>query len=499
MRRRHFCASALATIAATTVSRSLLAAVAEALGPIKADIAAMGGRGQSITLLQRDVEDFRRSLRGLLLTRSDEGYDSARKIWNGAFDRHPALIARCTGAADVIQAVNFARAHELLVAVRGGGHSLSGQSVCEGGLMIDLSPMKGIRVDPVNMRARAEPGVLLGEFDRETQSFGLATTAGTVSHTGIAGLTLGGGFGRLGRKYGLACDNLTSVDIVTADGRFLQANTKQNLDLFWGVRGGGGNFGVVTSFEYQLHKVGPTLFGGKLIYPFEQAREVLKFFAEYSKQTPDELYLEPAVAIEPNGDRAFLVDVCYCGSPAEGERALAPLLGFRKPVQSLIGQAAYVDLQQSTDAEAMAGPGYYTRSGYLRGIEPSLIDEALSLIEESPVRPVILFFSDTGGATARVKPTETAYAQREARHIFILMTVWTEPADGEAKTQWARAKWRGIEPHTMGFYANVTTLDKTAQQIRDNYGVNLERLVALKRKYDPGNLLRMNANIPPAL
>lgn len=499
MKRREFCTSALAAMAMTSISRPALAAVGDRLGAIDADIPAISGTGRQITLSKSDVEELRRRLRGLLLTKGDDGYDSARKIWNGAFDRKPALIARCTSPADVIEAVNFGRSHDLLVAVRSGGHSLSGQSVCEGGLMIDLSPMKGIRVDTTSRTARAEAGLLLGEFDRETQSFGLATTAGTISHTGIAGLTLGGGFGRLGRKYGLACDNLKSVDIVTADGRLLQASAENNPDLFWGVRGGGGNFGIVTSFEYQLHQVGPMLYGGKLIYPFEQATDVLKFFADYSMQAPDELYIEPILAAAPNGVRVCLFEVCYCGRPDAAEKVLAPLLRYRKPVQNLLGPATYVDLQRSNDALAAPGRGYYTRSGFLEVIAPALIDQAVALIKEPPLRFVNVFIADSGGgAISRVRPSDTAFVQREARYSLIFQSIWDKPGEAEANTEWIRAQWGTLQPYTKGFYSNVTTADTTGQQVRENYGVNFDRLAALKRKYDPGNLFRMNANVPPA-
>src|SRR5262245_36091273 len=287
MRRREFCGSMIAAAAASALPRNLVWAASDGT-----TVPAMGRTGKQLLLNAGDIADFRASLRGELLEPGNAGYDDARRIWNAAWDRKPALIARCAGAADVVQAVNFGRSHDLLIAVRGGGHSLSGQSVCDGGLMIDLQPMKSVRVDPLARTARVEPGVLLGQFDREAQAFGLATTAGTVAHTGAAGLTLGGGIGRIGRKFGLACDNLISADVVAAKGQLVKAGPQGDSDLLWGLRGGGGNFGIVTSFEYQLHDVNPAMYGGDLVFPFTQARALLKGFADVMSQASDDFYCD---------------------------------------------------------------------------------------------------------------------------------------------------------------------------------------------------------------
>ena len=316
-------------------------------------ITARTGSGKSISLTASDLKDLDASLRGQLLRAGDAGYDAARRLWNPAFDYHPALIARCRGAADVVQAVQFARARDLLTAVRGGGHSLSGQSGCDSGLVIDLSAMKGIRVDPLQRRAQAAGGVLLGELDRETQGFGLATTLGNAPDTGIAGLTLGGGFGRLDRRFGLACDNLVSVDIVTADGRLLHASAQENQDLFWAVRGGGGNFGVVTTFDYQLHPLGPRVLGGNRVFPFDQARSVLTTLTEFAQDIPDEMYVALFLGRDSKGLSAGY-EALYSGAPSDGERLLAPLQKLGKPLYDDVALKTYVAAQGGTGKESAA-------------------------------------------------------------------------------------------------------------------------------------------------
>jgi FAD/FMN-containing dehydrogenase len=419
-------------------------------------------------------------------------------VWNGAFDRKPALIARCAGAADVTQAVNFARAHELLVAVRGGGHSLSGQSVCDGGLMIDLSPMKAIRVDPLAKTARVEPGVLLGQFDREAQAFGLATTAGTVSHTGAAGLTLGGGFGRIGRKYGLACDNLAAADVVTAGGRFVKTSAKENPDLLWGLRGGGGNFGVVTSFEYQLHPVTPTMLGGALVFPFAQPRALLRSFSDFIAGASDDLYVDAMVVPTPNGQRIIALDVCHCGPAAAAESELAQLRKIGKPLQDGLRPTSYVDLQRSADENYPIGRSYYIKSGFVKAITPQMIDAMVGYLEAAPFPSGVIGFSHHGGAIGRVKPEATAFWHREANHSVMMIGFWDDANGAERNTQWVRGGWKTLEPLTDGFYVNELAHDDTDRRVRGTYGANYSRLAALKKQYDPTNLFRMNANIKPA-
>jgi len=468
-----------------------------AVASTAAEISAVTGDGRQIVLSRSDIDDFHSSLRGQLLLPDAAGYDDARKIWNGMFDRRPALIARCAGAADVIQSVNFGRAHQLLLAVRGGGHSLSGQSVCDDGLMIDLAPMRSVRVDAARKFVRIEPGVLLGELDRESLAFGLATTTGTVSHTGAAGLTLGGGFGRLARRFGTACDNVTTVDVVTASGRLLQANATENPDLYWGVRGGGGNFGVVTSFEYRLYPFDGRVYGGHLIYPFAQARDVLRGFADAFAQAPDELWIEPVLAVTPTGDKVVILDVCYSGSMQSAERALAPYLRLGKPLRDELGPMKYTHLQTKDDERARIGRHYYTKSGFVKQLENNLIDVIINTFAGAPVRMPRVAIPAHGGAIGRVARDATAFWHRDAGHSVILQVSGDDSSGDAQNTEWVKARWPAIEASTTGFYANINPTDVADDQLRGAYGGNYDRLVALKNKYDPTNLFRLNANVRP--
>ena len=493
MKRRTFVSSAISAGAVALLpARQLLASTA--------DTPAIGRTGKQLVLRGRDIDELRGSLRGQLLTAGEEGYEQARRIWNGAFDRRPALIARCSGAADVVQAVNFGRTQDLLIAVRAGGHSLSGQSVCDGGLMIDVSLMRGVRVDPVARTARVESGALLGDLDRESQAFGLATPAGRVSHTGVAGLTLGGGFGRLTPRFGLSCDNLRAADVITANGNHVKTSVDENHDLMWGLRGGGGNFGVVTSFEYQLHPVAPMMYGGALVYPLARARELLRFLAEFSDRKPEELFVDTMLASFPQVGKALAFSVCYSGAPEKGEEVVKPLRQFG-PVMDAVRPARYVELQTAQDRGSKHGRGYYERSGFLTRIVPELIDSAVDCMESAePPGARIMFTGDCAGAFNRVPREATAFFNRDARSTLIVQAVWDDPRDAaasEAHLRWARATFDRLSPHTKGFYVNTLALDDPNQRVRASYGDNYERLVALKRKYDPTNLFRRNANIDP--
>lgn len=493
MRRRTFVASAISAAAALLAARRSVGSTA--------DTPAIGRTGRQLVLRGRDIDELRGAFRGQVLTASEEGYEQARRIWNGAFDRRPAIIARCTGAADVMQAVNFGRAQDLLIAVRGGGHSLSGQSVCDGGLMIDLSPMRGVHVDPAARIARVEPGTLLGDLDRESQAFGLATPAGRVSHTGAAGLTLGGGFGRLTPRFGLTCDNLRGADVITAGGDFVRTSAEENRELLWGLQGGGGNFGVVTSFEYQLHPVSPMMYGGVLVHPLAKAREILRFLAEFSERKPDELFVDTMLATLPQVGKALAFSICYSGPPDKGEQVIKPLRRFG-PVIDALRPAKYVELQQAQDRGAKHGRGYYERSGFLARIEPQLIDAAVECMETAePPGARIMLTGDCAGAFNRVARDATAFWNRDARCTLIVQASWDDPRDGaasEAHMRWARATFDRLSPHTKGFYVNTLAADDASQRIRATYGDNYSRLVALKRRYDPTNLFRRNANIDPA-
>jgi FAD/FMN-containing dehydrogenase len=446
----------------------------------------------------KNVEEFKASLRGSLLHPGEDGYDQARKIWNGMFDRKPALIARCAGAADVISAVNFARDNKLQVAVRGGGHSFPGHSTCDGGIVIDLSPMKAIRVDPAARTARAEPGVKWLEFDRETQAFGLATTGGTASDTGIAGLTLGGGLGWLSNKYGLTIDNLISADVVTADGRLLTASAMENQDLFWGLRGGSGNLGVVTSFKYQLHAVGPTILGGMVAYPLAKAKEVLRFYREFSKAAPDELTTYAAFLDPPGGGTVVAVICCYCGPMDKGEEVVRPLKSFGPPLQDMLGPMPYTVQQCLTDAAFPAGSYYYNKGGSL----PDLTDQAIEVFAEHAARKPsalsLVAIQTVCGAAGRVDAEATAFAHRRLPYAPVIASQWLDAADSDKNIAWARDFWTALQPFAgAGAYVNDLAYDDE-DRIRIGYGTNYERLTALKKKYDPENLFRLNPNIRPA-
>ncbi|MDJ0568640.1 MAG: FAD-binding oxidoreductase [Pleurocapsa sp. MO_192.B19] len=460
------------------------------------DLHATTITGTDTVLEASVVEEFQVSLRGQLLHQGDNSYDEARQVWNRMIDRKPALIARCAGVADVINAVNFARTHNLLVAVRGGGHSVAGQAVCENGLMIDLSPMKGIRVDMATRTVRAEAGLTWAEFDLETQAFGLATTGGTVSHTGIAGLTLGGGVGWLMGKHGLTCDNLLSVDLVTADGQFRTANATKNPELFWAIRGGGGNFGIVTSFEFQLHPVGPTVLGGMVLYPITQARKVLLFYRDYAQNTPEDLTTFGALMTQPDGNSAIAVLVGWFGPLSEGSQHIKPLRQFGQPLADTVKPIPYCQLQSMLDEGAPFGWHRYWKSGYFKELSDEFIDIVIDYAEKKTSPLSAMFFYHLHGACTRVSPEATAFGLRESQWDFDISSQWTEPTEAEQHIAWTRDFWKAIEPFSHGVYVNHLDTDDGASRIRAAYGVNYDRLVDIKRKYDPNNFFRHNKNIP---
>ena len=489
MKRRHFVSAGLA-LAATWPIRGFTS-VLKGVG----DLPAKTFAGGDIVLPGSSIEALAASLRGDLLIQGSEGYDSTRRVWNAMFDKKPALIARCTGASDVRHAVDFAREHQLLTAVRAGGHSLSGKSTCNGGLVIDLQQMQGVRVDPEAKRAYLESGSLLGQLDHETAAFGLATTAGTVSHTGAAGLTLGGGFGWLGRRFGLACDNVASFDVVTADGHFLRASDEENMDLFWGLRGGGGNFGVVTSIEYRLHRMDPMILGGYIAWPLDQARDVLRFYRDIALDAPDVVNLGPDLHSEPDG-RMVGITVCWSGDHGEGEAWLKKLRAFGKPAHVDIAPMPYVALQTRDDETLAFGKYYYLRSGFLTQLKDDGIDIIIDSFRRMPDW-YVLFFDHGGGAYRHMAPEATAFPNRDAAFLLGTFAVWPNTDGIDDNLAKMRANWHELEPLTKGFYTNLTDPDTTLAGYRDNYGANFERLVKLKAKYDPMNLFRLNANVPP--
>src|SRR5262245_30256717 len=462
-------------------------------------IAAVTTDGAVTHLSDADVDGLRRSLLGEVLSSSHGGYEDARRVWNGNIDRRPALIARCTGTADVQQAINFARTHGLLVSLRGGGHSAAGYGTNDGGLVIDLSPMKGIRVDPDNRTVRAQGGVLWRELDHETQAFGLATTGGTISNTGIAGLTVGGGLGWLMGKHGLTVDNLLSADVVTADGRFRRANAMDNPDLFWALRGGGGNFGVVTSFEYRLHPVTQVL-GGLVLYPLDQARDVLRFYRDFCGALPYEAEAYAGLLTTPEGMPVAALILGYNGAIDAGEKVLAPARGFGKPMADLVGPMPYRARQCMLDEpNATNGLHRYWRSAFTERISDELIETVVggAASFSSPLS-ALLFFHMHGAAT-RVPPTATAFAARRPQWDFDAIGQWTDAAESAKHTAWVRALWTRLEPHLEGSaYINHLAADDRPEKLRASFGANYGRLSQLKASYDPTNLFRVNANIAPA-
>lgn len=489
--RRRFLHSALA-LSALPCTRLLAAD-----SPAPADVEGVTGDGKPVLLKGADVKDFAARLRGELLLANSAGYDSARRAWNGAFDRHPALIARCTGAADVMQAVSFAASNNLLLSVRGGGHSLSGQCVCEKGLMIDLSPMNGVRVDPARRRAYVEGGALLGALDREALAHGLITTAGTVSHTGVGGLTLGGGFGRLARRFALACDNVRSIDLVTANAKWSNVSAESNAELLWGLRGGGGNFGVATAFEFALHPIEPVMLGGTLAYAWADALKVLQYYLEHSAAMPDELNVDAAVVRLPNDQRMITLDVCYCGPHATGEKLLEPLRKIAQPVLDDIKPTPYAVLQTTDDNKFDHGQRYYIKAGFRHKYSPRLVDAVIATVEDAKLPAVQgVTLPQAGGAIGRIKSDATAFAQRGADGHVLVISSWRDPALNDAVAEWTRNSWKRVEPLTHGFYVNDYTPEDAAR-LSTTYGANFDRLVALKTKVDPNNLFRLNANIAP--
>jgi FAD/FMN-containing dehydrogenase len=451
-----------------------------------------------LTLDEATVQDFTASLRGEVLRSTDEGYDETRIIHNGMIDRRPVLIARCAGVADVMASVQFARDQQLLVSVRCGGHSVAGFSVSDGGLMIDLSPMKGVRVDAARQTVRAEGGVTWGDFDHETQAFGLATTGGVARPTGIAGLTLGGGHGFLMRKYGLACDNLLSVDMVTSDGHLLTASADEHADLFWGLRGGGGNFGVATSFEYRLHEVGPIL-GGMLIYPLARAKEVLRLYRDVTSAAPDELFMHAILATLPDGTQVVAVLVCYVGPVAQGERLLSPLRAPGLLLDDQVGPMPYTALQSIVENFNPPGMRNYWKSDFLTQLSDDAID---LLVEEYPSVPAPhshLVIEQMGGAVSKIGEDEAAVSHRDAPYNAIIVGMWADPVEDERTIGWVRRVWEALRPFSSGgVYVNYQMDDEGEDRVRAAYGpAKYERLVALKNKYDPTNLFRLNQNITP--
>ena len=442
------------------------------------------------------LDDLGTRVRGRVIRAGDPDYDSVRAVFNGMIDRRPAAILRCMDPTDVARGIGFARNHDLVISVRGGGHNVAGNAVCDGGIMLDLSLMKKLSVDSETRVAVAGPGLTLGELDRATQRHGLATPLGVMSGTGIAGLTLGGGLGWLNGRYGLACDNLLAADVVTADGQLLQVGPDHYPDLFWALRGGGGNFGVVTSFSYGLYPVGPVLAGG-LSYPWSQAPEVLRFHDDFLATAPDELTTAVSLGVDATGAPALSIAVCWSGSPEDGERALRPLRAVWSPSTDTVGLTSYVALQSAPDTSFPTGRLHYWKSGYLRDMTDGAIQTLLEHVPQMPSAMSGVGLQRLHGAAGRVPPDATAFPHRADQYDLVILAQWADPLESSRNIAWARGLFDAMRPHLQdAVYVNNLGAEGP-ERVRAAYGPNYERLAEAKRKYDPGNVFRLNQNVPP--
>ncbi len=443
-----------------------------------------------------------RSFSGQILGRADPDYERQRRVHNGLVDKHPALIVRCGGISDIVAAIHFARKEGLEIAVRGGGHNVAGRATIDDGLMIDLSLMKGVQVSPENRTTRAEGGVTWGELNQETQLHGLATTGGIVSSTGIAGLTLGGGLGYLMGKYGLAADNLISAQVVTAEGQVLTASREENPDLFWGVRGGGGNFGIAASFEYRLHQVGPVITGGLVAHPFDKAKDVLRFYRDFTASIPDELTVYVGLLNAPDGSGAKLaaMPLCHCGPLGEGEAAVRPIKEFGSPVLDVVGTIPYCQVNAMLDEDYPRGALNYWKSSFLSDLSDEAIDTLADCSARcpSPMRGSGIVLEHLHGAATRHRADDTAFPHRRDGYSMVILSQWTDPAESERCIEWARQSFAAMEPFSaLGAYVNYLDRDESPDRVITAYGSNHGRLQRLKAKYDPQNVFHMNQNIRP--
>jgi len=498
MNRRLFLRNAIATAVAASMPASHLWAVSLLHKPteVPGDIEAVTGDGAQVTLKQAAVQELSDSLKGKLLLPGVEGYDEARLLLNPDFDRFPALVVQPTGAADVSSAVTFAREYGLLLAVKCGGHSASGTSSCDRGMQIDLSRLRGVRVDPEARTARVEGGSLLGELDHESMAHGLVTTAGTVSHTGVGGLTLGGGFGRLGRRFGLTLDNALEYDVVTPDGRLRHASADENPDLFWALRGGGGNFGVVTSFLFRLHPMQRQVSHGFFAFPAAEAKQVMNFFAEYADAAPDELQVDGGIGGGPGQDASAFVSVVWSGDAARTEEIFAPIRKAGTVAMENVRAIDYVALQRSGDYDDPRAFSGYMKSGFTGKLTPKLVDDLVDNFEHRPDRATRVVFQQSGGAIGRVAPDATAFAHRDSKHNMLSFVSWKHGEDGSEHVRYIKSHWTHMEPYTRGIYTN-DVFSEGQEVINTNYRGNYARLLELKQRYDPTNLFRLNANIRP--
>lgn len=493
--RRRFCRSGVAVaLSGMLPNVVVLGQSANSPRSIPSEIKAVKLSGAAISIEGAAVRELASSLDGQVLLSGDFGYNGARRIWNGMHDRYPALIIRARSSKDVASAVDFARERELLLAVKGGGHSWPGRSVADDAVMIDLSALNGVNIDPDTRRARVGGGALLYDLDFAALRHGLATTAGIVSHTGVGGLTLGGGYGRLGRKFGLTIDNLLSAELIGADGQVRRLSAGQNEDLFWAIRGGGGNFGVATEFEFALHDTSPDMYGGIIRWPLAVARDVLDYYAENSADFSRDMFMAPGITTGADGSAFLVMDICYSGDPSNAERELAPLRAVAHPAFDGTVPTDYLTMQTRMDGIARPGIRSYIKSGMVGEFTPALIETMLGSFE--PGQGVFINSFATGGAIAQVAETATAWPHRNAHSMIAAVSFWSDASLDDTRITSIRKLWAEFEPHTGGYYGNIQADDI---DVAGNYGPVYERLVSIKNRYDPMNLFRLNSNIKPTV
>jgi len=463
---------------------------------VPSNIDAITLDGAEITLQQAAVQELSDSLKGKLLLPDSAAYDQARSLLQPNYDKHPAFVVQPTGAADVQNAVDFARDNSLLLAVKCGGHAAAGTSSCDRGMQIDLSQLRNARVDRAAKTARIAGGSLLGELDHEAMSHGLVTTAGSVSHTGVGGLTLGGGFGRLARRFGLSIDNVLEMDVVTPDGKFRRVGPNNDADLYWALRGGGGNFGVVTSFLFQLHEMQRDVITGYVGYPVAEAKQVFNFYAEYSAKMPDEMSMGAGLGSRLGSEPGVGINFVWSGNPAEAEKYIEPLRKAGTVVFENIQSRDYVAVQRSGDSDDTRAFTGHMKSGFVGSISSDLVDAIVDNFEAHPDRGGRVGFGQSGGAIRRVGSSETAFANREAEYILMSFVSWNTENDGAEHVRYVNAQWDSVYSHTDGFYVN-DYFDQTQDLVNSTYGENFQRLLKIKQQYDPTNLFRLNANIRP--
>lgn len=499
MDRRKFIRSSLSAAVAASIpnAQALAASLLHTPTSVPSDIDAIKSDGTQVTLSQAEVQEFSDSLKGKLLLPGSHAYDEARTLLQARYDKHPALIVQPTGAADVQYAVDFARDNSLLLAIKCGGHAAAGTSSCDKGLQIDLSRLRNARVDRATKTARIAGGSLLGELDHEAMAHGLVTTAGSVSHTGVGGLTLGGGFGRLGRRFGMSIDNVLEMDVVTPDGKLRRVGPNNDEDLYWALRGGGGNFGVVTSFLFQLHEMQRDVVTGYIAYPIPEAKQVLRFYSEYSAQLPDEMSMGAGMGNRPGQDPSLGIYFVWSGDAAEVEKYVAPLRKAGTVVFEDIKTRDYVAVQRSGDIDDTRAFTGQMKSGFLDEISDDFIDKLVDNFETHPDRGTRFGFGQSGGAISRVGPNDTAFSHREAQYTLLSFVSWATGEDGSEHSDYINAHWSNLEPFTTGFYVN-DYYDQTQKQVVQTYRDNFPRLLKIKQQYDPNNLFRLNANIRPS-